>query len=170
MGQETGQLIEAKGAIIAYTDDDVIVDSSWVKSLAQVFAEEPQVMAVTGLVVPYELETEAQVLFEKKGGFGLSFNNKRCKISRGEKLPWAFISTPWTIGAGANMAFRRSLFAQIGYFDPALGVGTITNGGEDLEIFFRTLKEGHLLIYEPSALVKHRHRREYEKLKLQLKK
>lgn len=162
-------IIEAKGKIIAYTDDDVIVDSGWVKSLAQVFAEEPQVMAVTGLVVPYELETEAQILFEKKGGFGLYFNNKRCKISRGEKLPWSFISTPWTIGAGANMAFRRSLFAQIGYFDPALGVGTITNGGEDLEIFFRTLKEGHLLIYEPNALVKHRHRREYEKLKLQLK-
>ena len=33
------------------------------------------------------------------------------------------------------MAFRRCLFNQIGYFDPALDVGTVTNGGGDLEIF-----------------------------------
>ncbi|MDB9514886.1 glycosyltransferase [Kamptonema animale CS-326] len=162
-------IIEAKGEIIAYTDDDVIVDSDWVKSLAQVFAEEPQVMAVTGLVVPYELETEAQVLFEKNGGFGRGFETKRYQISRGQKLPWSFISTPWIVGVGANMAFRRSMFSQIGYFDPALDVGTLTNGGGDLEIFFRTLKEGHLLIYEPNALVRHRHRQEYEKLRSQVK-
>ena len=161
-------IVEAKGEIIAYTDDDVIVDSDWVKSLVQVFAEEPQVMAVTGLVVPYELETEAQVLFEKNGGFGRGFETKRYQISRGQKLPWSFISTPWIVGVGANMAFRRSVFSQIGYFDPALDVGTLTNGGGDLEIFFRTLKEGHLLIYEPNALVRHRHRQEYEKLKLQV--
>jgi len=161
-------IIEAKGEIIAYTDDDVVVDPGWVKSLAQVFAEEPQVMAVTGLVVPYELETEAQVLFEKNGGFGRGFETKRYQISHGKKLPWSFISTPWIVGTGANMAFRRSLFAHIGYFDPALGAGTVTNGGEDLEIFFRTVKEGHLLVYEPSALVRHRHRREYEKFRVQV--
>ena len=161
-------IVEAKGDIIAYTDDDVIVDIGWVKALAQVFAEEPQVMAVTGLVVPYELETESQVLFEKNGGFGRGFETKRYQISRGQKLPWSFISTPWIVGTGANMAFRRSLFAQIGYFDPALDVGTVTNGGGDLEMFFRTVKEGHLLVYEPSALVRHRHRQEYEKLKLQV--
>ncbi|OCQ93358.1 glycosyl transferase family 2 [Oscillatoriales cyanobacterium USR001] len=161
-------IIEAKGEIIAYTDDDVVVDPGWVKALAQIFAEESQVMAVTGLVVPYELETEAQILFEKNGGFGRGFETKRYQFSRGAKLPWSFLATPWIIGTGANMAFRRSLFAQIGYFDPALDVGTVTNGGGDLEIFFRTLKEGHLLVYEPSALVRHRHRREYEKLKAQV--
>ena len=62
-------------------------------------------------------------------------------------------------GTGANMAYRRSLFDKIGYFDPALDVGTATNGGGDLEMFFRVLKEGYVLVYEPRAVVRHRHRR-----------
>ena len=61
-------ILEAKGEIIAYTDDDVVADPGWIKALATVFAEDPDVMAVTGLVVPFELETEAQVLFERDGG------------------------------------------------------------------------------------------------------
>ena len=56
-------ILEAKGEIIAYTDDDVVVDPGWVGAIAQVFTVNPNVMALTGLVVPYELETEAQVLF-----------------------------------------------------------------------------------------------------------
>ena len=71
-------------------------------------------------------------------------------------------------GAGANMAFRRSVFDSIGPFDPALDVGTATNGGGDLEMFFRVLKEGHTLVYEPAAIVRHRHRRTYEELRVQL--
>jgi hypothetical protein len=66
------------------------------------------------------------------------------------------------------MAFRLELFDQIGRFDPALGVGTPTQGGEDLEMFFRLLHAGHLLVYEPSALVYHCHRRDYAGLRVQL--
>ena len=49
-------ILEAKGEIIAYTDDDVVVDVGWVKAIARIFAENPDVMAVTGLVIPNELE------------------------------------------------------------------------------------------------------------------
>ncbi|MBM4201407.1 MAG: glycosyltransferase family 2 protein, partial [Gammaproteobacteria bacterium] len=35
-------ILEARGEILAYTDDDVVVDPLWVKSLAQVFAENPE--------------------------------------------------------------------------------------------------------------------------------
>jgi hypothetical protein len=66
------------------------------------------------------------------------------------------------------MAYRRDLFDKIGQFDTALDVGTITNGGGDLEMFFRVLKEGHTLVYEPNAVVLHRHRRDYERLRTQL--
>jgi glycosyltransferase involved in cell wall biosynthesis len=160
-------IIEAKGEIIAYTDDDVIVDSGWVKALAQVFAENPEVMAVTGLVVPYELETEAQVLFEHYGGFGRGVERKWYRLYPGDKMPWQWLGTG-QFGTGANMAYRRRLFDEIGYFDPALDVGTVTNGGGDLEMFFRVLKEEHTLVYEPKAMVRHRHRRDYAKLRSQL--
>ncbi|GFE71018.1 glycosyltransferase [Chroococcus sp. FPU101] len=161
-------IIEAKGEIIAYTDDDVVVDPGWVKALAQVFAENPEVMAVTGLVVPYELETEAQVLFEMQGGFGKGFDRKWYRANLHKKLSWWDLATG-NYGTGANMAYRRNVFAQVGYFDPALDVGTVTNGAGDLEMFFRVIKEGHTLVYEPNAIVRHRHRREYEKLKKQLR-
>ena len=159
-------ILEAKGEIIAYTDDDVVVDAEWVKALAQVFAENSEIMAVTGLVVPYELETEAQVLFEEYGGFGKGFEQRWYRKTE-SKLPWQFLGAG-QYGTGANMAYRRSLFTQIGSFDPALDVGTVTNGGGDLEMYFRVLKEGHTLIYEPRAIVRHRHRSSYEKLKTQI--
>ncbi|MBD2036604.1 glycosyltransferase [Leptolyngbya sp. FACHB-321] len=160
--------LEAKGEIVAYTDDDVIVDRDWVKRLAQVFAEDPDVMAVTGLVVPYELETKAQVLFEENGGFGRGFERIWYQVEPGQKLSWEMLWNAGRYGTGANMAFRRRLFDKIGYFDPALDVGTVTNGGGDIEMFFRVLREGYCLVYEPRAMIRHRHRREYEKLKTQL--
>ncbi|MBE9127582.1 MULTISPECIES: glycosyltransferase family 2 protein [unclassified Coleofasciculus] len=160
-------IIEAKGEIIAYTDDDVVVDPGWVKALAKVFAENPEVMAVTGLVVPYELETESQVLFEMYGGFGRGFERKWHRVYPGSKMPWQCLGTG-QFGTGANMAYRRCVFDEIGSFDPALDVGTVTNGGGDLEMFFRVLKEGHTLVYEPNAVVKHRHRRDYAKLRSQI--
>ncbi|MGY6214221.1 glycosyltransferase [Methylolobus aquaticus] len=160
-------ILEAKGEILAYTDDDVVVDSQWVKALAQVFVENPEVMGLTGLVVPHELETEAQVLFEYHGGFGRGFQRKWARVPAGRKVPWRLLGTG-QFGTGANMAFRHSVFEEIGGFDPALDVGTPTNGGGDHEMYFRVLKAGHTLVYEPAAMVRHRHRREYATLKTQL--
>jgi GT2 family glycosyltransferase len=159
-------IAEARGDIIAYTDDDVIVDPDWVLSLVRVFQENPDVMAVTGLVVPYALETEAQLLFEIYGGFGRGFVRKRYQLQN-HKSHWYDLGTG-QIGTGANMAYRRRLFETIGGFDPALDVGTVTNGGGDLEMFFRVLKEGHTILYEPTAIVRHRHRRSYQQLRTQI--
>jgi len=162
-------IIEARGEIIAFTDDDVIVDQGWVSALAAVFTQNPDVMAVTGLVVPYELETDAQILFEMHGlgGFGRGFCRQWKRIVPGITLSWKDLGT-WELGTGANMSFRRTVFNKVGAFDPALDVGTITNGGGDLEMFFRVLKEGHAFVYEPRAIVRHRHRREYARLRKQL--
>ena len=160
-------IIEAKGEIIAYTDDDVIVDKGWAKAFGILFAENSEVMASTGLVVPFELESEAQVLFEEYGGFGRGFKRRWTSVERDHKMSWRLLGTG-QFGTGANMAYRLSVFDKIGLFDPALDVGTVTNGGGDLEMFFRILKEGYTLVYEPAAMVRHRHRREYEKLKTQL--
>jgi O-antigen biosynthesis protein len=159
-------ILEAKGEIIAYTDDDVVVDSGWVKALAKVFVENSEVMAVTGLVVPYELETEAQVIFESNGGFGRGFEQRWYRKTR-PKLSWQFLGAG-QYGTGANMAYRCSLFSKIGSFDPALDVGTVTHGGGDLEMYFRVLKEGYTLVYEPRAMIRHRHRTSYEQLKNQI--
>jgi GT2 family glycosyltransferase len=163
-------IAEARGDIIAFADDDTVVDRGWAGALAAVFAENPDVMALTGLVVPYELETEAQALFEfGYGGWGRGFRRRWYGIARDRaKTAAKFYGGAGIFGTGANMAFRRSVFAEIGEFDPALDVGTVTNGGGDLEMFFRVIEAGHTLVYEPAAVVRHRHRREYAQLRRQL--
>ncbi len=160
-------ILAAEGDLLAFTDDDVVVDSGWVQALAQVFIDNPRVMAVTGLVVPYELETSAQQLFEHYGGFGRGFEQKWYQVLPHQVVPWPLLGTG-QFGTGANMAFRTEVFNHIGYFDPALDVGTATNGAGDLELFFRVIKAGLPLVYEPRALVYHRHRQTYERLKRQI--
>lgn len=162
-------VLEARGEVVAFTDDDVIVDSGWARALGEAFAEDPAVMAVTGLVLPLELSTEAQALFERYGGFGRGFVRRRFCLDQGSgQLAGLAFGGTGECGTGANMAYRRRVFDEVGYFDPALDVGTVTNGGGDLEMFFRVIKGGHPLVYEPRAVVRHRHRREYAELRTQL--
>jgi len=119
-------------------------------------------------VVPYELETEAQLLFEEYGGFGRGFTRRWYGLKHDKYGGEVLHLRAGQFGTGANMAYRRSLLARLGGFDPALDVGTVTHGGGDLEMFFRVLKAGHTLVYEPSALVRHRHRRDYAQLRTQI--
>lgn len=170
-------VVEARGEIVAYTDDDVEVDPAWLTHLTAPFADDPGVAAVTGLVVPLELETEAQILFERAGGFGRGFERKWYSLDlttgRDEKLHHGgrFFGKHYgggLYGTGANMAIRRSAFARVGLFDPALDTGTATRGGGDIEMYVRVLQEGYTLVYEPRAFVRHRHRREMQTLEAQL--
>ena len=54
-------------------------------------------------------------------------------------------------GTGANMSFRREVFERVGLFDPALDVGTASNGGGDLKMYFRLLKGGYTLVYRAAG-------------------
>jgi O-antigen biosynthesis protein len=158
---------EAAGEIVAFTDDDVSVEAGWVAALSAAFDEEPHAMCVTGLVVPDELDTRAQILFERYGGFGRGFDRRVYRVPNGASAARLYGGTG-RFGTGANMAFRKSFFESEGLFDPALDVGTPSNGGGDLEMFFRVVKAGHALVYEPAAIVRHRHRRDYAALKTQI--
>ena len=160
-------IAEGRGDVIAFTDDDAIVDPHWADTIATRFADDAEVMAVTGLVEPRVLDTEAQVLFEQLGGFGRGYAPRWSHAGASAGRLFSF-HTPWVAGTGANMAFRRAVFQEIGVFDPALDVGTVTNGGGDLEMFFRVVKEGYVLAYEPGAVVFHTHRRTYLELRRQL--
>jgi GT2 family glycosyltransferase len=162
-------VLEARGEAIAFTDDDVSVDRWWADALGRLFSGAPDVDAVTGLVVPDEIDVDAQRLFERYGGFGRGYTREYFRVdSAAGETAAARHGGAGRFGTGANMAFRTRVFDRVGLFDPALDVGTPANGGGDLEMFFRVLKHGGTLVYEPSAVVRHRHRRSYEKLREQL--
>jgi glycosyltransferase involved in cell wall biosynthesis len=148
----------ASGEVVLYTDDDVVVDPGWVAALLAPFAH-PRVGAVTGLTAPLELETEAQELFEQYGGFGRGY--RRRVFDYTVMAPAA----AGIVGAGANMAFRRSLLLKLGLFEAELDCGTVARTGGDAYAFYQLLAEGFQIIYEPAALVRHRHRRDYASLR-----
>jgi hypothetical protein len=57
----------------------------------------------------------------------------------------------------------------MGGFDPYLGIGTPAVGGEDLDVFVRLVLAGHQIVYEPSALLRHAHRRDMRALERQVR-
>ena len=65
------------------------------------------------------------------------------------------------------MAFRTGALRDMGGFDPALGAGSPARGGDDLAAFFDVIAAGHRLVYEPTAVVRHRHRADYDSLRRQ---
>lgn len=164
-------IAETTTEVVAFTDDDVVVDPGWTEAIARAFAEDPQLAAVTGLVVPFELETPAQQLFERLGGFGRGYRRRWETATRSTGRPAApgRALGAGEYGTGANMAFRAAAFARIGGFDPALDVGTPTGGGGDLEMFHRVISSGEALRYEPAATVFHCHRRTMAELCAQLR-
>ncbi len=149
------------GEIIAITDDDVVVDARWVSAVVEAFREFPATGCVTGLILPFELETQEQVLLEQYGGFSRGFQRRVYSLDGDRPEDPLFPYTAGRLGSGANMAFDTQVLRALGGFDPALGAGTPARGGDDLAAFVQVLLAGHRLVYEPGAIVRHRHRRDY---------
>jgi ABC-type polysaccharide/polyol phosphate export permease/GT2 family glycosyltransferase len=160
----------ARGDIVAFLDDDVQADPFWVLSIAESFSAFPEAGAVTGLILPLKLETHAQELFEANGGFGRGFSHRilpdDSQKKFGFKLP--MIAEAIGVGSGCNMAFKTSVLKEMNGFDEALDTGPPLPGGGDLDMFYRVMREGYEHIYEPRALVRHRHRRSLAEVQAQL--
>jgi GT2 family glycosyltransferase len=161
-------IASSTGDIIVATDDDVTMPPIWLEALIAPFAR-ADVMVVTGNTLPLELDTPAQQLFEQYGGLGrgytrLEANSTWLNFYRRRAAP------TWELGATANAAFRASIFAdpRIGMIDETLGAGSPTGCSEDTYVFYKVLRAGYTLVYEPNAYVWHRHRRDIEALKSQL--
>lgn len=161
-------LQEVNTPITAFTDDDVIVDRYWLAEIARGFKAAENVGCVTGLVIPLELETPAQVLFEEFGGFTKGFDPEVYDLNERRPANPLFPYTAGRFGTGANMAFKTDLLKESGGFDPALGVGTPALGADDLAAFFQAIMGGSQLVYQPTALVFHQHRRTFEGLERQM--
>ncbi len=154
----------ASGDVVIYADDDVRLHPRWLERLVAAF--EPGIDGVTGLVLPLSLETEAQQLFEREWSFGQGFLPRDFgpAFFGGEKKEACPV---WKIGAGASMAFRRTVFERVGYFDLRLDAGAAGCSG-DSEMWHRMLASGMTIRYEPAAVAFHEHRREMAALRKQI--
>jgi glycosyltransferase involved in cell wall biosynthesis len=150
-------LLEARGDVIAFTDDDAAPEPEWLGALLANFADRSTVVA-TGLTLPMVLETEAQELFEQHCTFVRGFRRRVFDGQRDNPLAVG------PVGAGANMALRRDVVRSLGGFDERLDGGMPTRSGGDHDLFARVLIAGHRIVYDPAAVSWHRHRETREEL------
>ena len=164
IARNTG-LHNASQAIVAYVDDDVTVQDMWLYHTCKIY-DNPKVKAGVGLVLPTAIGTFAQYLFECFWSFNRGYsdffyepNFLNKKLMTGPPV--------WKIGAGANMSFRKDFLINAGGFDERLDAGAAGCNG-DSESWFRILKHGGTIHYNPRAVAWHSHREEIVGLKKQL--
>ncbi len=161
-------LVETGSEFVAFVDDDAVVDRYWLAELVNGFGAGENVGVVTGLVIPSQLETEAQLWFELYAGFGKGFARQLFDVRENKPANPLFPYAAAMFGSGNNMAFRTSVLLELGAFDPNLGAGAPARGGEDLALFYRAISHSYQLLYQPAAIVHHAHRRNYDELQAQI--
>jgi glycosyltransferase involved in cell wall biosynthesis len=161
-------LVHARYDIVAFTDDDTLVDSGWPSAVAAGFVADPGAMCLTGLVASRALDTGSQRYFDSRYSWGEAFEPRRYDLAAHRHPSRLYPFSAGIFGTGANFAVRRSALAGLGGFDPLLGAGSPGRGGEDLDMFLRIILAGGRICYLPSALVWHRHRADTQALSEQI--
>ena len=149
--------------IVAYLDDDELPDPEWLSALACEF-KDPQVMAVTGRILPLKIETEAERLCALIDVSNTS-GKEEPQVVHCQSAAWFERANFGGVGNGGNMAFRRWAFSVWPGFDERLGRGAILAGGEEHYAFFSLIDSGYHIVYTPRAVVRHPYPQTMEELR-----
>ena len=129
----------ARGDIIAFTDDDVVVTENWIAIIKRAFDENPGIDCVGGKILPQWSEPPPQWLT-------IDHWWPLALLDRGDKRFYVNASNHICLPT-ANASFRREVFSQIGDFLPEF------SGREDHELLIRLLQAGGQGLYEPDLVV-----------------
>ncbi|MGH2486632.1 MAG: glycosyltransferase family 2 protein [Ktedonobacterales bacterium] len=130
------------GALVAFTDDDCVVEPGWLAAIVAAFAAHPEVGVVFGHVACAEHDPAL--------GYLPGFRAREGLLTRRRMLAGA---GHW--GMGANMALRRSAVARIGPFDERLGAGAAMKSAEDVDYALRARLSGFGVYHAARARVVH---------------
>jgi glycosyltransferase involved in cell wall biosynthesis len=133
----------ARAPIVALTDDDVRVDRRWVAEIKRAFDEHPEVECVSGPILPAWPADPPKWLTREHWVGPLALQE------HGAALFHLNADRPLSL-AGANLAFRRSMFERIGNFAPAFSKG---GDQSDTEILIRLYRSGGQALYVPTIRV-----------------
>jgi glycosyltransferase involved in cell wall biosynthesis len=141
-------LASTTAPLVAFVDDDEVVDPGWVAGVLAGFERPGRPDAVFGPVAP-------------RDDRGLPY----CTFEGGEHLLFHERSTPpWTVGTGGNMAFRREALEAAGGFDTRFGIGGPAQSAEELDAIMRLLRAGRTLAFSPELPAYHPTKTEQEHL------
>lgn len=147
-GARNTGILAAKGRFLAFLDDDALAAPHWLQSIAECFRNKV-VLGVGGAVIPLWLgEYKATWLPEEfYWVVGCTY--------RGMPRSTTIIRNP----IGANMAFRREVFDEVGGFRTDIGrIGTLPMGCEETELCIRAHQHWpyRVFLYQPDISVSHR--------------
>ncbi|MBU1322972.1 glycosyltransferase [Patescibacteria group bacterium] len=163
---------KAKGEIIAWIDDDVIVDKNWAKNLVEIFEENPDVGGVSGPTIVPENLLKNRLVFWWYGKSSLAaklwvklvLDNQPYRVGKITKIGW------WTPGSNfksclkfkglqevdyleaCNMSLRRRLVEKAGGFD--LGFKGTSEWCE-LDLAMRVKNLGYRLVWSNKVKLEH---------------
>ena len=144
-------LANCQADVLAFTDDDVLVDDHWIARIRAIMEREP-VDLIAGRVLPrFAARVPDWLVLGEGNGFGrlasplalLDYGNERQALGARTAL-------------GANLAVRRAAFTAAGGYSPVLGKrrGTLLSG-EDHQLCERVQAAGYRAVYEPSLVGRH---------------
>jgi len=133
---------QAKGAILAFFDDDVEITPQWLDIAAEFFQREPFDIMQGPIWVPSELQHDEQFLRAQQRFRTINFVQYSPELREINTL------------TGANIAVRREVFSKVGGFNEELGPGR-SGISEDVEFAKRVIRAGGRIGYEQRAGVYH---------------
>jgi GT2 family glycosyltransferase len=125
---------------IGFIDDDAVLPKSWLEGAFRIQDEvRPDVYG--GPFTPTYLQ--------KKPAW---FKDEYASGTWGQEARW-LEGRQYLFGA--NIVIKRSLFIQLGGFNPVLGAGTDTLYGEETDFQHRAAQQGGRIWYDPALTVQH---------------
>ena len=140
----------ARGELVLFTDDDVVVSDAWIAAYVDFFTRRRSAPVLAGgpvLPIPHDLSEWPRWLRAE------ALADLPCRYFGPDEHTLRDLEWLW----GANMGGRREFLQEIGGFDEELGlVGESCDGYEDVEIADRIRADGGDVWYCPTAVVFHR--------------
>lgn len=137
-------LHEAKGGIVAFLDDDVIVDSGWLQAVVSAFEEHAADVVGGKSYLIYPGEKPAWLTAE--------YEELLSRVDYGDRVIVGIQKQLF----GLNFSVRREKALAVGGFNSALGrVGRDLGSGEEKDLQDRIVQAGGVVVYEPQAIVGH---------------
>ena len=131
----------AKFPTVAVLDDDCLADIAWLGQIEKALAPSSGIDVITGRVLPLGPDVP--------GTYAVSTRTHMVQIEFDRR------AMPWDLGSGNNFAARRDWLLRIGGNDERLGPGSPGQGGVDMDLFYRLLRTGACIHYDPHVLVYH---------------
>lgn len=143
---------ESKKEIIIFINENAVVNENWLFDIAKGFNDK-NIFSISGLVLPFELETETNLDFEFFNGAAKQyspFSFDLRSIKNGQK----YCLSMW--GKENNIAFRKAALKKI------MGFALVNSEQTNIQHFDDS--SGYSINYKPSAYIKYYHGNDEEKL------